>query len=113
MRAMPFRASLLTALLLSVLLLVAGAAHGAPALPGLQVFAAEEEEFEAEAGEEEETEEEGEEGEEESEEEVSKPREHRGKKSPAHRHKKACRKPAARKHHCKHRDRQGGGFNSR
>jgi hypothetical protein len=118
MHAMPTRLSLLVVLLLSALMLVAGAAHGAPPLPSLHMLAVEEEEpLEAEVEEEDETEEEGEEGEEESEGEVSAPRGPQGDRNAVghrpHPHKKACRKPAARKRHCKHRDRQDGGFNSR
>jgi hypothetical protein len=126
---MPLRASLLTALLLSALLLAAGAAHGAPALPGLQPLAAEEE-FEAEAGEESGDEvetdcdtayEEADEGvlsEEEAEqvceaeadetEPAAKPSQGRaGHNAQAgrrpHKHRKACRKKAGGKRHCSHR----------
>jgi hypothetical protein len=103
MRAMPLRASFLAVLLLATLLLAAGAAHGAPILPGLQVLAGEEEPLEIEAEEEGEMDEEGgDEGEEESEEEATTPRERHGKSRP-HRHKKICRKAAPRKRHCKHR----------
>jgi hypothetical protein len=130
MRAMPARLPLLTVLLLSALLLAAGAAHGAPALPRLQVFAAEEEPFEDEVeAEEEETEcdsayEEADEGvlteeeaeqicEEEDTEARPAAKSLRGNgEHHAHKRKKACRhKSPARKRRCR-RDRQGGGSNS-
>jgi hypothetical protein len=111
---MPVRLSLLVALALSALMLAAGTAHGAPPLPSFHMLAAEEEPLEVEVEEEDETEEdEGEEEEEESEGETPAPAGEHRKNGRPRQHKKTCRKPAARKRHCKHRDRQDGGFNSR
>lgn len=128
---MRLRLPLLLALLLSTLLLAAGAAHGAPAFPSLQVLAGEEEPLEAEIEEEGPTEcdsayEEADEGilseaeaeqicEEEDDESQSAAKPSRGDKGGHHAHgnKRACRrKPHARKRQCR-RDRQGGGSDSR
>jgi hypothetical protein len=132
MRAMPLRLlPFLALLLLSALLLAAGAAHGTPTVAGLEPLALEEP-VEAEAGEEggEEVEtecdtayEEADEGvlseeeagqicevEAEEEESAAKPSRDKGehKAQPrhrAHKHKKACHKKAAGKRHCSHRPR--------
>jgi hypothetical protein len=114
---MPIRLPLLLVLLFFATLLMAAGAHGAtfPALPTLQPLAEEEEPFETET-EEEDVEEEAEEeaGEAEGDEAgaaPAQPRRH-GESGRPHRRKKACRKRAGRKRHCK-RGRRDGGFNSR